>query len=92
MSGMTDDCKRKYRQKLRDLYDRLTRKFGATAIVPLVPTHDAVTMKRVKMLKKVQDRKMRKRQALKEEDAATKRTSKATDNVSVFSAKRKSQT
>lgn len=69
--GMTDDCKRHFRLKVRDILDRLVRKYGAESITPYVPSSDQVLLKRIKNLRKFNDRKNRskkERRESKEED------------------------
>lgn len=91
LSGITKDCQRKYRQKIRDLYDKLARKFGVLTIISLVPTHDGETLTRLKAIKKEQARKARKKLETKkttqdshqdETDFTTKRKPKTLVNVS----------
>lgn len=51
---------------MRDIYDRLVRKFGASTIISLVPTHDGATLTRLKALKKLNDRKKKRKEKLKQ--------------------------
>lgn len=89
LSNISDDCKRKFRQKIRDLYDRLMRKYGAATIIPMVPTHDGTTLVRLKALKKLQDRKNKKKQELREQKTKKNATR---DDESMFSVKHKPKT
>eukprot|EP00095_Tigriopus_kingsejongensis_P002902 maker-scaffold336_size202805-snap-gene-0.23 protein:Tk02902 transcript:maker-scaffold336_size202805-snap-gene-0.23-mRNA-1 annotation:"rrp12-like protein" len=51
---MTEDCKRCYRLKTRYLLDRIVRKFGYDLVMSMVPKDDAMTLKRLKNIKKKQ--------------------------------------
>ncbi|KAL1502843.1 hypothetical protein ABEB36_007927 [Hypothenemus hampei] len=57
--GMTEDCQRHFRLKVRDILDRLVRKYGADVVLQFVPSHDDVMLKRVRNLKKLNERKKR---------------------------------
>lgn len=59
LTGMTEDCKRHFRLKVRDILDRLVRKFGADIVTQFVPKTDEVMLKRIKNLRKLNDRKKR---------------------------------
>ncbi|XP_068203114.1 RRP12-like protein [Palaemon carinicauda] len=63
--GMVVDCQKKFRNKTRDIFDRLMRKFGADRISALVPPDDEVLQKRLRNLRKVAARKKREREAKK---------------------------
>ncbi|KAF5291161.1 hypothetical protein FQA39_LY14403 [Lamprigera yunnana] len=65
--SMTDDCKRNFRIKVRDILDRLVRKYGCDSILPYVPTSDAVMFKRLRNLRKLNARKKRQKESEKEE-------------------------
>lgn len=54
---MTEDTKRHFRLKCRDILDRLVRKFGYEVIVKLIPESDEVMHKRLKNIRKIQTRK-----------------------------------
>ncbi|KAK7790254.1 hypothetical protein R5R35_001055 [Gryllus longicercus] len=58
--AMTEDCKRHFRQKCRDILDRFIRKFGYDAVAGLVPTNDVIMHKRLRNLKKMNERKKKK--------------------------------
>ncbi|XP_065225448.1 RRP12-like protein [Planococcus citri] len=90
LSSVKDDCKRRFRQKMRDIYDRLVRKFGASTIISFVPTHDATTMTRLKALKKLNDRKKKRKEKEKQKQADSKDDSD--DDDYMFSAKSKPKT
>ncbi|XP_050305349.1 RRP12-like protein [Anthonomus grandis grandis] len=66
--GMTDDCKRHFRIKVRDILDRIVRKYGAETIMPFVPSDDQIMCKRIKNLRKLNDRKKRTKKDKKEQD------------------------
>ncbi|KAK5645482.1 hypothetical protein RI129_006782 [Pyrocoelia pectoralis] len=55
--SMTDDCKRNFRLKIRDILDRLVRKYGCDAITPYVPTTDTMMLKKLRNLRKLNARK-----------------------------------
>jgi len=59
---MTDDCKKHFRQKTRDILDKLVRKFGFEVILGQVPSEDTITHKRLKNLHKIQARQKRERE------------------------------
>ncbi|KAK4876177.1 hypothetical protein RN001_012599 [Aquatica leii] len=61
--SMTDDCKRNFRIKVRDILDRLVRKYGCDAIIPHVPTTDTVMFKRLRNLRKLNARKKRQKES-----------------------------
>jgi ribosomal RNA-processing protein 12 len=52
ISKMTDDCKRKFRQETRNIYQRLVRKFGSELVIKLVPSTDIQTHVRLRALNK----------------------------------------
>jgi len=59
---MTEDCKKHFRQKTREILDKLTRKFGYEVIAGLVPANDEITLKRLKNLHKEQTKKAKERE------------------------------
>ncbi|KAK3875138.1 hypothetical protein Pcinc_019979 [Petrolisthes cinctipes] len=65
ISGMQDDCQRKFRIKTRDIFDRLLRKFGADYVTALVPK-GSVLEKRLRNLRKAAARKQRDRDSKKD--------------------------
>ncbi|ENN83556.1 hypothetical protein HUJ04_001288 [Dendroctonus ponderosae] len=76
LTGMTEDCQRHFRLKVRDLLDRLIRKYGADSLKPFVAPTDETMLKRIRNLRKLNDRKNRKRKQAKdasheEEEAAS---------------------
>ncbi|XP_058797316.1 RRP12-like protein [Phymastichus coffea] len=81
LTNMTDDCKRHFRQKVRDILIKLMRKFGADIITNIVPTSDHIMHKRLKNIRKVELRK----QKLKE----TRKANKDDESDEEFNVKRK---
>nr|CAD7586449.1 unnamed protein product [Timema genevievae] len=67
--GMTEDCKRHFRTKTRDILDRLVRKFGAENISVLVPASDIVMHKRLRNLRKIHSKKIRDKEQRKQENS-----------------------
>lgn len=63
LSAMTEDCKRHFRIKVRDILDRLVRKFGCESISPHVPSTDTVMHKRLRNLRKLNARKKKQKEA-----------------------------
>lgn len=61
--GMTDDNKRHYRTKTRDILARFVRWYGADTILALVPQSEKVMCMRLRNMRKIQERKKRQRQA-----------------------------
>ncbi|KAK0081235.1 hypothetical protein PV325_012542 [Microctonus aethiopoides] len=59
MTKMTDDCKRHFRQKVRDILVKLVRKFGINIITDLVPASEEVLHKRLKNIRKIETRKQK---------------------------------
>lgn len=64
---MTEDCKRHFRLKVRDILDRLVRKYGADSITPHIPPTDTVMLKRLKNLRKLNARKKKQKELQKEQ-------------------------
>lgn len=56
---MTNDCKRKFRQETKNIYQRLVRKFGIDFIIKLVPNTDVQTHVRLRALNKETERMKR---------------------------------
>ena len=67
LAMMTPDCKRHFRQKTRDLLAVFVRKFGFDVISSLAPSGDAVLQKRLKNIKKVEQRKKADREARRQQ-------------------------
>ncbi|XP_077282524.1 RRP12-like protein [Temnothorax americanus] len=62
LSRMTEDCKRHFRQKVRDIFTKLIRKYGFGPIASMVPASDVTLHKRLKNINKIEDAKRRKRE------------------------------
>ncbi|CAH1969238.1 unnamed protein product [Acanthoscelides obtectus] len=71
LTSMTDDCKRHFRIKTRDILDRLVRKYGCEALTPHVPMSDTVMYKRLRNLRKLNSRKKRRNQQEKEAEESS---------------------
>ncbi|XP_048507370.1 RRP12-like protein isoform X2 [Athalia rosae] len=69
LCDMTDDCKRHFRQKVRDLLVKLVRKYGADLITGLVPSSDEIMHKRLRNIKKIQVRKQKMKDQKKLDDS-----------------------
>lgn len=65
---MTEDCKRHFRIKVRDILDRLVRKYGCESITPYVPATDTIMYKRLKNLRKLNARKKKQKETKKDEE------------------------
>lgn len=81
---MTDDCKRKFRQETKNIYQRLVRKFGSEIIIKFVPNTDIQTHVRLRAINKESERLKRNK------EKKTKNKSKD-DNVD-FNLKTKPKT
>nr|XP_018898188.1 PREDICTED: RRP12-like protein [Bemisia tabaci] len=62
LSSIDSAFKSKFRRKIRDIYDRLSRKFSISTVIELVPKDDLDTLARLKMLRKKSERKKRLKQ------------------------------
>lgn len=80
LSQMNEDCKRHFRQKVRDIFTKLIRKYGIGPISSMVPVSDAILHKRLKNINKIEDAKRKKREL--------ERTKKL-ENDMEFNAKRR---
>lgn len=67
LTGMTEDCKRHFRLKIRDILDRLVRKYGCESLTPFVPNDDTVMYKRLRNLRKLNARKKRRKESEQDE-------------------------
>lgn len=82
---MTEDCKRKFRQETKNIYQRLVRKFGVDVVIKLVPNTDIQTHVRLRALNKEAERLKRNKEKRAKD--------KSNDNVDVdFSLKTKPKT
>jgi len=77
LTNMTEDCKRHFRLKVRDILDRLVRKYGCDSITPHIPTTDTVMYKRLRNLRKLHARKK------KQKDSAADQESESEEEFSV---------
>lgn len=84
LTGMTEDCKRHYRLKVRDILDRLIRKYGSENILPYVPSDDQVMHKRIRNLRKLNERKKKLKNERKNMDSD--------EDIGDFGAKSKPKT
>ena len=57
LSAMNEEHQRAYRIRTRDIFIRLMRKCGAEFVIKLVPKDDAVLLKRLNNLRKIEARK-----------------------------------
>ncbi|XP_050436764.1 RRP12-like protein [Adelges cooleyi] len=79
LSKMTDDCKRKFRQESKNIYQRLLRKFDIQLIIKFVPHNDNQTLVRLRAMNKESGRLKRK----KESHAKEKKDSKTETDFSL---------
>ncbi|CAH0713508.1 unnamed protein product, partial [Brenthis ino] len=68
LSSMADDCKRHSRLEIGYFLSRMTRKFGAELIEKLIPQQDEVMLKRLRNIRKMDNRKKRVRDGQREQD------------------------
>lgn len=62
LSQMNEDCKRHFRQKVRDIFTKFIRKYGIGPISSMVPASDVILHKRLKNINKIEDAKRKKRE------------------------------
>ncbi|XP_011633501.1 RRP12-like protein isoform X1 [Pogonomyrmex barbatus] len=62
LSRMSEDCKRHFRQKVRDIFTKLIRKYGIGLISSMIPASDTILHKRLKNINKVMDMKRKRRE------------------------------
>ncbi|EGI69855.1 PREDICTED: RRP12-like protein [Acromyrmex echinatior] len=62
LSGMSEDCKRHFRQKVRDIFTKVIRKYGIGSISSMVPASDVILHKRLKNINKIENAKKKKRE------------------------------
>ncbi|XP_017778728.1 PREDICTED: RRP12-like protein [Nicrophorus vespilloides] len=67
MCDMNKDCATHFRMKTKRLLEKLIRKFGCDAIMPYVPTTDTVMYKRLRNMRKMQNRMKRLRKSAEEQ-------------------------
>lgn len=63
--GMTDDCHRHFRQKVRDILVKLLRKYGMDTISVMIPVSNTILHKRLKNMNKVEEAKKKKKEMKK---------------------------
>lgn len=81
LSQMKEDCKRHFRQKVRDIFIKLIRKYGIGPISDMVPASDVILHKRLKNINKVEDAKRKNREI--------KRAKQLESDDTEFNAKRR---
>ncbi|EFN82732.1 RRP12-like protein [Harpegnathos saltator] len=82
LSEMKEDFKRHFRQKMRDIFTKLMRKYGFGTISSMVPATDVILHKRLKNMNKIEEAKRKNREM--------KRTKQLeNDNDTEFNAKRR---
>lgn len=62
LSQMNEDCKRHFRQKVRDIFTKLIRMYDIKLITGMVPTSDIILHKRLKNIHKIENAKKKKRE------------------------------
>ncbi|CAH2093470.1 unnamed protein product [Euphydryas editha] len=68
LSSMSDDCKRHTRMEIGYFLSRMMRKFGAEFIEKLIPDNDVVMLKRLRNIRKMDNRKKRMKDGQREEE------------------------
>ncbi|KAI4462006.1 putative nodulin-like protein [Holotrichia oblita] len=68
LCSMTEDCKRHFRLKLRDILDKFVRKYGCETLTPHIPADDVIMYKRLRNLRKLNARKKRQNESNNNED------------------------
>ncbi|XP_043477342.1 RRP12-like protein isoform X1 [Leptopilina heterotoma] len=86
LSKMTDDCKRHCRLKVRDILIKMARKFGIEPILNMVPETDETMRKRLKNIRKIENRKQKTKDDKKsqndgEEEFSLKRMPKSMEEI-----------
>jgi ribosomal RNA-processing protein 12 len=69
MCAMTNDCSRHFRLKIRDILNKLVRKFGCECIAPHIPADNVVMNKRLRNIRKLNARKKRQKEGKEDEDS-----------------------
>ncbi|CAG9126433.1 unnamed protein product [Plutella xylostella] len=69
LSGMTDDCKRHARMEIGYFLSRMIRKYGADTVEKLIPVTDEVMLKRLRNIRKMENRKKRQKEGQKEQQS-----------------------
>ncbi|XP_034828226.1 RRP12-like protein [Maniola hyperantus] len=85
-STMSDDCKRHSRLEIGYFLIRMTRKFGAEIIEKLIPVQDAVMLRRLRNVRKMNNRRKRMKEGQRDQedsgsDMDVKGTSKTLEDI-----------
>jgi ribosomal RNA-processing protein 12 len=62
LSSMSEDCKRHSRLEIGYFLTRMLRKYGADTVEKLIPSSDEVMLKRLRNMRKLDNRKKRMRE------------------------------
>lgn len=62
LSAMAEDCKRHSRLEIGYFLARMVRKYGAAVVEKLIPSEDEVMIRRLRNIRKVDNRKRRARE------------------------------
>ncbi|CAK1589953.1 unnamed protein product [Parnassius mnemosyne] len=88
LSNMSEDCKRHSRLEIGYFLARMTRKYGAETVEKLIPSEDEVMLKRLRNIRKMENRKKRIREERRNQadsdsdnDLAVKGTSKTLEDI-----------
>ncbi|XP_043521019.1 LOW QUALITY PROTEIN: RRP12-like protein [Frieseomelitta varia] len=65
LCAMNNDCQRHFRQKVRDILVKLTRKYGMETISSMIPASNVMLHKRLKNMNKIEMKKKNKRELKK---------------------------
>ncbi|XP_046963765.1 RRP12-like protein [Vanessa cardui] len=71
LSSMSDDCKRHSRLEIGYFLTRMTRKYGAEFIEKLIPERDEVMLRRLRNIRKMDNRRKRMKEGEREQDNDT---------------------
>lgn len=71
LCGITDDCHRHFRQKVRDILVKLLRKYGFEAISGMIPSSNTMLHKRLKNIHKMEESKKKSRELKKSNQPET---------------------
>ncbi|EZA47728.1 RRP12-like protein [Ooceraea biroi] len=80
LSQINEDCKRHFRQKIRDIFTKLIRKYAMESISSMLPISDTILHKRLKNINKIENAKRKERELER---------MKKRENDEEFNAKRK---
>ncbi|XP_072934195.1 RRP12-like protein [Epargyreus clarus] len=87
LSSMSDDCKRHSRLEIGYFLSRMIRKYGADTVEKLIPREDEVMLRRLRNIRKMDNRKKRQKESQKEQESdsdtefAVKGTSKTLEDI-----------